>query len=124
MDKTDLLKVLDMSEDEQITWFYRRPEPELHNIVLVSPKARFKEYRLADLAFRLRDEVRDKTELANAKEVVWGEWCRITWEQRKANGETKKHVRIHKFWLERSEPIHWIIAAIVAKGEQESICKI
>lgn len=105
----DLLKVLDMSEDEQITWFYRRHEKELHDIVWIAPVAKFKDYRLADLAFRLRDEVINYKGWGPALCKVW-----VYWQDPNNIGIT-----LEGFWIHRAKPIHFIIAALIAKEKED-----
>ena len=105
MTEQELLAVLDMSEDEQVFWFYRRPEEDLYRVVWIAPVARFKRYQLADLAFRLRDEIATKksqywqTAKSKVAHKVWGTYHDYTWD-------------------EEAKPIHWIIAALIAKGQK------
>jgi len=78
---------------------------------------------LADLAFRLRDEVSlgQWPALAKAYECVRNKWCNDTWTQRHEQGFNKKHISSSLFWLFHSRPIHWIVASLIAqelvKGE-------
>ncbi len=105
----DLLKVLDMSEDEQITWFYRRHEKELHDIVWISPVAKFKQYRLANLAFRLRDEVRrEKGNYDHAVYIVYN------YEKQK-----RKYENVFYWMAYIAKPIHWVIASLIAKEKED-----
>lgn len=98
MDKTELLKVLDMSEANQIEWlimntlFYKYSQEE----------------SLADLAFRLRDEVSRKgfdfQKLLNKVRI---------------DSDSGYEGAVNSiFWIcHIAKPIHWIIAALIAKGE-------
>jgi hypothetical protein len=96
-----LLAVLDMSEDEQKDWLWKRG-------YIVNRKTVYATMipSLADLAFRLRDEV--------VKQYGWGVWHNakeIVWNY--------KHG--HKTYIEFcdviAKPIHWIIAALIARKE-------
>lgn len=69
---------------------------------------------LADVAFRLRDKI-GWIEFLRAMQLVWGHWCRSSWQQRKKAGETKKHIRFIRFWTKIAKPTHYIIAALMAK---------
>lgn len=108
MTKTEeLLAVLDLPENEQWNWLVK------NNIggLAVGEVA-----HLADLAFRLRDEAAiDWTNYCEAMTTIWAYWCKSTWADRKTKGEDKKHIKYRKFWMLHSQPIHWIIAALIAK---------
>ncbi len=101
----ELLNVLDLPEEEQITWFYRRHDPKLHTIVWIAPKARFKDGMLADLAFRLRDEI------VNANSKAFHDAIYKVMRKVKGNGNWAT-----AYWGECSaKPIHWILASLIAK---------
>ena len=96
MDKVkELLAVLDMSKGEQQIWWqeaYWKYEADLGSIRECSvPKA----------AFRLRDEM-----FQSAKgKAAWCQGCRIVIETVNNSDE-------FAVW---SRPIHWIVAALIAK---------
>lgn len=118
----DLLKVLDMSEKEQRAWLgYYLNEPHItpcshkgclnhlsHPCEGCGRIAGHQPYResLADLAFRLRDEVdeiRFKDGLYQIKKHLKIETQRLTaWQ-------------IDYWGMLYAKPIHWIIAALIAQ---------
>ena len=89
----DLLKVLDMSEDspEQYGW-------------LLSIIREHKACCPADLAFRLRDEAGKHWHLWKDGEYQVKEYLRLGFPC------------IDELWP--IKPIHWIIAALIAKGKE------
>jgi hypothetical protein len=103
MTEQELLSVLDMSEDEQWEWCVKNAKSAGES--------------LADLAFRLRDELEMEQwpALAKAYECVRNKWCNDTWQQRHSMGLNKKHISSSLFWLFHAKPIHFIIAALIAK---------
>ena len=102
----DYLKLLDMTEQEQRKWLvlhhilkYKQPQPN-----------QIRWESLADLAFRLRDEaVQLCISWEKAKEDVWVYVC-----------HKKPDVEISYigFWTNLAKPIHWIVAALIAKGDE------
>ena len=94
MSETDLLAVLDTSEKEQRKWllinYFHQRMPGVSN---------------ADLAFRLRDETMESSELYSAMLDV----------HQHVEG-SQDRAQDYVFWSMRAEPIHWIIAALIAKG--------
>lgn len=111
---SELLKVLDMTEKEKITWFYRRPEPELHNIVWVYPEDKFKDGMLADLAFRLQDEAARKYPVAYQKALsqVWKYYCDKL-------GYNTPLTCTYRNWIDMwVRPTDRIIAALTAKENE------
>jgi hypothetical protein len=91
MSKDELLKYLDMNEDERVDWLWNRD--------ILKPNE-----SLADLAFRLRDEVVKESHRAfhdAVYEVM--EYCGDdSWAS--------------AYWgMALAKPIHWIIAALIAK---------
>ena len=96
MKKEELLKVLDMSEDEQDSW------------VRVNTRPYLVRESLADLAFQLRDEVSCR------------ESSSVSWRQAKyavCFNETKYTSIYNKWFVDEAKPIHWIIAALIAKED-------
>ena len=100
----DLLKVLDMSEDspEQYGW-------------LLSTIREHKACCPADLAFRLRDEAiaeDDKSEINCS-------WCEASYEVYLyvigEENEMEAKEGLDTWFSMRAKPIHWIIAALIAK---------
>ena len=91
MTEQELLAVLDMSEDEQDKWCEENVDMQFGE-------------SLAELAFRLRDETKSKVEFHHCFAKV----C--------------KHIDPHimnyaGYGLCTCKPIHWIIAALIAKGK-------
>ena len=140
MNEQELLAVLDMSEDEQVEFFYIKGYRQLvdtfpagglrikfddnNEIISVKhsqSKLRFDRKALADLAFRFRNEMETGQwpQLAEAYEIVRQHWCKVSWALRKRQGYNKKHISSSFFWLFHSKPIHWIIAALIAKGKKD-----
>lgn len=112
----ELLKVLDLPEDKQIDWLIQ------HNFINYSTHEGLYEdatpikipfQSLADLAFRLRDERVRATPYSNryaydnALELVYR-------HERESRKEGTDKAGWGRDW---SQPIHWIIAALIAKGE-------
>ncbi len=109
MTEKELLSVIKLSESNQGWWLYDNGRH-----MTATKNSTHNRYRLAALAFKLKN-ASDMILLSEGMSKVWGYWCDLTWESRKREGETKKHVRYPRFWANRSEPIHWIIAALIAK---------
>ncbi len=103
MDNKELLAVLDMSEDEQIEW--------LRTNVFTS--MRFREWirtSLADLAFRLRDEAKGSEGV-----VKYGKAMQIVCDHFYKCENTTMEI-VNSFAAYVAKPIHWIIAALIAKN--------
>jgi len=120
MNTEELLKVLDMSEEEQVEFFYIKgyrqlvdtfpagglkikynEKKEIISVKHSQSELRFDRRALADLAFRLRDEVKSKVEFHHCIAKV----C--------------KHldpyiINYAGYGLCTCKPIHWIIAALIA----------
>ena len=93
MKKEELLKVLDMSEDEQWEWC-------IQNTKHIGES-------LADLAFRLRDEAVAKNH-ADFHNAIYNIMVKVEGDNKWATA----------FWGEcLAKPIHWIIAALIAKEQ-------
>ncbi len=94
----DLLKVLDMSEDEQYLWVKNWQDKNcIKNRAMAF-------ISLADLAFRLRDEV-----VTNQGEIAW----------HKAEVIVCEYMGKATCWISHyGQPIHWIIAALKAKEQK------
>ena len=91
----ELLAVLDMTKFEQKDWVRHNSMPYLWR------------GSLADLAFRLRDEVANgKLKIANGDTSAWYVGLQMV----------EGYLGESSAWLmHRSKPIHWIIAALIAK---------
>ena len=97
MNEQELLAVLDMSEAEQSVW---TEAPEHGNRQMGES--------LADLAFRLRDEVVAKSH-ADFHEAIYDVMVKVEGNDNWATA----------FWGECiAKPIHWIIAALIAKDKE------
>lgn len=132
-----LLAVLDMTEEEQVRWFYLNGF-EKENLgdcggksfttttnlagKIISIKSndprglRFDRPRLADLAFRMRDEVEKDCRPywfwgSNSMKFVWEKCC---------DGELppahEGYCIAYRWFFHSAQPIHWIIAAEIAKA--------
>ncbi len=96
----ELLAVLDMLEVEQYCWLCDH-RPEYGYVITAYPEN--PDMVLADLAFRLRDEV------MNFNKGAWYDATEQVWR------ECHNYREYRNFWVDRSKPIHWIIAALIAK---------
>ncbi len=118
MTNEELLKVLDMSEDEQLfflnnLWQNRKlPEwfnlqPNIDGKLVMSDNNR---RLLADLAFRLRDEVfKEYGAIEGFHEGIYKVMMKVEGHDNWATA----------YWGECiANPIHWIIAALIAKGSK------
>ena len=110
MTEQELLAVLDMSEDEQQIWLIKKE-------VMVGAVLQCKggselpcpSESLADLAFRLRDEVVAKSH-ADFHEAIYDIMVKVEGNDNWATA----------FWGECiAKPIHWIIAALIAKDKDD-----
>lgn len=119
MSKIDkLLKVLDMPENKQLVfvnnlWQNRQISqeydlsPDIHGKLKMTFQNRV---MLADLAFRLRDEVKDHK---RARHLVYRHLIKL--------GKIPKlmcnccYQPWWDWWVDSSQSIHWIIAALIAK---------
>ena len=98
----ELLSVLDLPEYEQITWLasegVAKLMGEVGKMVLV--------VSLADLAFRLRDEIKEPEDFLSALYTVT-QYLKVKYTE--------------TFWgLFYAKPIDWIITALIAK----ELCKV
>jgi hypothetical protein len=105
----EILKMLELPEEEQMNWLSRNTE--------ISFKSHLTgEESLADLAFRLRDEA-----WCGCSEGVWA--AAITKVARQAFGDWIESVeQVQSSWICLTQPIHWIAAALIAqelKGQKE-----
>ena len=113
----ELLAVLDMTDIEQWDWVCRR------NLVPACDWSGGRYHKnvrdciLADLAFRLRDEVsgpRSIFDCTNLSLAFQGAWEQIAEHYQFEWREEKDHLDC---WIiYQAQPIHWIIAALIAKG--------
>lgn len=110
MDNKELLAVLDMSEDEQLLWVAAEVEKEPFD-----PKAGSRIVRLAEHAFRLRDEVIAEDD----KSEIDCYWCEASYEVYLyiigEENEMEAKEGLDTWFTMRAKPIHWIIAALIAK---------
>ena len=109
---TNLLKVLDMNEDFQWNFLVSHQGiQELceHQLDAFCQK-KFKRRILADLAFRLRDEWSKAGAFYSAMLDIQ--------EYLKIEKYTSRRAMSYKFWAMQASPIHWIIAALIAKDKE------
>ncbi len=92
---SELLKVLDMSEDEQLLWCAKNAGFDMLDATL------------ADFAFRLRDEWSRFGAFYSAMLDVQ--------EYLKIEKYTSRRAMSYKFWAIQAQPIHWILASLIAK---------
>ena len=129
MTNEELLKVLDMSEDEQYNWLWKRATTfgfdlkwidftvPLSNPAYACSVKKDTIMHLADLAFRLRDEVIAEDD----KSDIDCYWCEASYEVylyvigEKNEMDTKEG--LDTWFSMRAKPIHWIIASLIAKNE-------
>lgn len=95
----ELLKVLDLPEDEQTQWMYELQKSGKYG----NYDWRF--HFFADLAFRLRDETIEK-------DLDWDDAMILVWEK------LERPMKYQTFCKYYAQPIHWIIAALIAKAEK------
>lgn len=103
----ELLKVLDLPEDDQFAEVLVHISPA-GEVTCSNDQYYYKGrmfWTLADLAFRLRDEAF----LSIKGGAAWCQGCRIVIQAVNNSDE-------FPVW---SKPIHWIIAALIAKQEKE-----
>lgn len=99
-----ILAMLDLMEIEQLTFLNNYPDKTIDGCkVLVRGEWRLLKVNLPGLAFRLRDE---------AKSYNWNLWLDSTKEVWRS---VHKYWTYEQFWMAKSKPIHWIIAALIAK---------
>lgn len=116
MTEQELFAVLDMSKDEQYRWCWR-------NTCTENGLIKVQWYFLEDLAFRLRDEVKGSEghEAVNIGQRVVSDYVfnlpgnRPTYEQSVKNARFEEDYK--SWYADQAKPIHWIIAALIAKGE-------
>jgi len=107
-----LLSVLDMSEESDIFGFSDQMYWVGKNVVtdLEDHQSFLKGYiSLADLAFDLRNEVSKN----NSKSLHTG----MMYVYNHANkDQDSSEEKFYTWWLEYAQPIHWIIASLIAKN--------
>lgn len=98
----DLLKVLDLTEEEQKDWLWNN-------------KLIHEDESLADLAFRLRDEAVKLSPVCfqKARAKIYYQVYYYPIGERVL--QSKNFLCTAEWWLEEAQPIHWIIAALIAK---------
>ncbi len=108
----DLLKILDTSEDEQWDWVSNQWQE-----FSIDPSWRTKEYRnmaLADLAFRLRDEVCNPKTYTKCCE----NYHEALEEVYNYRIKDKQCCSLYAWQAYQIRPIDMIIAALIAKGQK------
>lgn len=120
----DKLKVLDMSEDEQIRWVAQRYPNERWSFSAhwVNPRNKMV---FADLAFRLRDEVKGSEgyeKWSLGQRIVYDYLFNLP-ENRPSLEYSAKQAENYDdqkpFFADKAKPIHIIIACLIAKESQE-----
>ncbi len=115
MSKTEeLLKVLDMPEEEQWEWVTSHQTEYDYQLLIPSLLTNeFRQALLADLAFRLRNSVEDHK---RSRHIIYRHLVK--------SGKVAKlccgccYEPWWDWWINTSKPIHWIIAALIAKKEK------
>lgn len=98
----DVLELLDMTEEEQEKWVRNA------GIIDVFPRVE----SLADLAFRMRDEIEFK------QQHCWTKAIRIIHDECVGihpDVEKTSWMAIYRWFFNYAQPIHWIVAALKAK---------
>ena len=104
MKRIQLLKVLDMDEDEQLLWVCSEVLKDPFD-----PKAGSRVVHVAELAFKLRDKVKG-SEGADA----WVKASQVVFAH--IHPEYSNNVySVAAYFADKAKPIHWIIAALIAK---------
>ena len=122
MTEKELLAVLDTSEEEQYDWLWKRHDTfgfDLKWINFDVPSAKKDiAMHLADLAFRLRDEVIAKDD----ESEIDCNWCEASYEVYLyvigEENEMEAKEGLDTWFTMRAKPIHWIIAALIAKEKE------
>ena len=111
----ELLAVLDLPEEEQIRFLDKYPNRSIENEkVLVHGEWRLLKTCLPTLAFRLRDEVVKTCHYKYDAAIIQ------VYSVSKKSAES-----FHWWWIRHSQPIHFIIAALIAKElakEKNDVC--
>jgi len=118
MTEEELLSVLDMSKDEQIVWTKQYCEKEkIDNTRIIPHPDLGEDYEiegsLADLAFRLRDEVVKDIDIPLE---IWASALRKVFLTEFKSGSK---ITILSLFINCAKPIHWIIAALIAKEKED-----
>lgn len=127
----ELLSVLDLSEEEQYRWVDTNVEQEGWEAPI--SKSFVSTESIADLAFRLRDEVKDLPDFVFSKawhlivakcmyKYNWGdkEWKQNFEEFTGSRDAVPNSTDREIFALWDSKPIHWIVTALIAKELEKS----
>ena len=114
-----LLAVLDMTEEEQYCWVMNNfpdegwkpfPDDEDDSCIRIA-KSQYSRIT-ADLAFKMRDEA--------VKTKAYKYAQRLVWERTEyKNAQPFKPMNPQVWWLDMSQPIHWIIAALIAQEQSK-----
>jgi len=114
----DLLKVLDISEDEQFEYL------ENTGIIDLNKTCFYKDYgntytidkkgTLADLSFRLRDKVVKNIDISLE---VWAKALRKVFLTEFKGGS---EITMLSWYVNCAKPIHWVIAALIAKQSKDA----
>jgi hypothetical protein len=112
----DPLKLLDMTEDEQLAKlpYYIQPKPWKHICSgSFTPSSCDPEY--AELAFRLRNEATEPMPLVFDKDNNWYRAVKRVVDK-VLEDDSESDILESLGWLANfGRPIHWIIAALIAK---------
>ena len=103
----ELLSVLGMSETEQRKWAWNTAQLEICQILKIT-EIEFNRLSLADLVFRLRDEA---IKLPN---YLWAKATKLVYEYTNPASATNFYLAA-SYFADKAQPIHWIIAALIAK---------
>lgn len=115
MNKDKLLAVLDMSEDEQYRWVSRSTQQKNFGYTICPnwDTLPYQRMVLADLAFRLRDEVKyiHRCSFVRAAQLVYCHCLNVE--------KVPKDDTLWRWFSREANPIHIIIAALIAKESNE-----
>ena len=118
----ELLKVLDLPEDEQLDFLYNKAVISKYKRGRSCVDFNYRRNLLADLAFRMRDEVNEENS------DIWAQacWYVVCWSLFKIIKPAPKRLKAlmnSEYYVLSRKSIAWIIAALIArelaKGEKE-----
>ena len=115
MNEQELLAVLDMDEDFQWNFLIARQDIQemCQNQLDAWCESKYKRRVLADLAFQLRDEIGNGMMFDDLNRQF--EVYKKVLGKRAENPQIPQQDHFAVWWILHSKPIHWIIAALIAK---------
>jgi hypothetical protein len=116
MTKEEILNLSNLTEEEQIQWLVKHEIPTIEQHMCEICCRFTNEWEsLADLAFRLRDEINKNSK--GYDNFAGG--LREIYILVNGDSEPKPNLLVYThFWLTQAKPIHWIQAALLARIEK------